>query len=289
MIGEPGPTATSPDAAPRGRIADPAAAVASLLDLYGAKLYRLARRMCGNDSDAEDLVQDVFLQVFRKWGTFRGASAPGTWLFSIAAHSCKARLRRKGGIDRRMPAISQLSACPDRAAASADRHSPLDDAVEHESVDAVHQAVASLPEHFRLPLIFKEVLGLSIEQTAEALRLKPQTVKSRLHRARLMLRGAVESGRRPSVSLPVRYDDQICRTLLAAKLEAMDEGRPFPADPRGVCTHCLTTLNDLDFTQRACAEMARGSLPARVRDKVLRHLSSRSAAPVAARRRRGSS
>ena len=65
MIGEPGPTATSPDAAPRGRIADPAAAVASLLDLYGAKLYRLARRMCGNDSDAEDLVQDVFLQVFR--------------------------------------------------------------------------------------------------------------------------------------------------------------------------------------------------------------------------------
>ncbi len=286
MIGQTSPATAASTTEPRPRSTDAAAAVESLLNLYGAKLYRLARRMCGNESDAEDLVQDVFLQVFRKWGTFRGASAPGTWLFSIAARSCKSRLRRKGGIDRRTPAISQLSARPDEASASPDRHSPVDDAVEHESVDAVHHAVASLPEHFRLPLIFKEVLGLSIEQTAEALRLKPQTVKSRLHRARLMLRGAVESGRRPAISLPVRYDDPVCRTLLAAKLEAMDEGRPFPQDPRGLCAHCLTALNDLDFTQRACAEMARGPLPARVRAKVLRHLSP---ARVAARRRRGPS
>jgi RNA polymerase sigma-70 factor (ECF subfamily) len=274
MIEEPGRPTLSPTAAWQPRATDPAKAVASLLDRYGAKLYRLARRLCGNESDAEDLVQDVFLQVFRKWGAFRGDSSPGTWLYAIAARSCKAGLRRRGGIDRRMPALSQFPERPERSSTLAHGSSPLDDAVEHESVDAIHAAVVSLPEHFRLPLIFKEVLGLSVEQTAEALKLKPQTVKSRLHRARLLLRGAVESRRRQRVSPPARLDDQACHELLNAKLDAMDEGRPFPEDPRGVCSRCLSACSDLDLAQRACVAMARGSLPPRVRANVLRLLAS---------------
>ena len=68
-------------------------------------LFSLARRMCGNRADADDMVQEVFLQAFRKWHTFKGDADPGTWLYAIAARSCKARMRRKGGIDRRVPAI----------------------------------------------------------------------------------------------------------------------------------------------------------------------------------------
>lgn len=272
MIREPGEP-TSPFPSPAPIEADPARAVAALLDTHGAKLYRLARRMCGNESDAEDLVQDVFLQVFRKWGTYQGASSPGTWLYAIAARSCKARTRRKGGADSRMPALSQVRDHRARPGAIADHRSPLDDALDHESVETVHAAVLSLPEHFRVPLIFKEVLGLSVEQTAEALRIKSQTVKSRLHRARLLLRGAVETRRRP-VPLPIRYDDPTCHHLIKAKLDAMDDGRPFPEDPRGVCSRCLAVCSDLDLTQRACAAMAEGSLPARVRTRILRLLES---------------
>jgi len=88
---------------------EPAAtAIPKLVELHGPRLYTLASRLCGNASDAEDMVQDVFLQAYRKWHTFHGDANPGTWLYAIAARSCKARLRRKGGIDRRMPAVSQL-------------------------------------------------------------------------------------------------------------------------------------------------------------------------------------
>jgi RNA polymerase sigma-70 factor, ECF subfamily len=166
----------------------PAQAAAALLDLYGPRLFSLARRLCGNESDAEDLVQDVFLQAYRKWDSFRGQSSPGTWLYAIAAHSCKERLRRKGGSDRRAPAFSQFSS-GDRAPTLCDQAlSPAGLTLEHEATDAVHRAVRDLPEHFRLPLIFKEVFGLTLGETAAALRLNPATVKTRLHRARDLLR-----------------------------------------------------------------------------------------------------
>lgn len=252
---------------PEPRRGDPAPrAAAALVDRYGPRLYRLARRLCGNEADAEDLVQDVFLQVVRKWDTFRGWSSPGTWLYSIAARSCKARMRRKGGTDKRAPAFSQVRAWREPTSCNGDA-SPLTGIVEHESADALRSALVALPEPFRLPLIFKEVLGLSLEQTAEALNLKPQTVKSRLHRARLQVRGSVERGRAGHIAIP---RDPACRTLLRSKLEAMDRGIPFPSDPRDVCARCLATFSALDDAQRACAEMAKGRLPGHVRAAILR-------------------
>src|SRR5688572_12755333 len=98
-------TAPGPVAVPGTPAPD---AVADLLDRYGGRVRALALRLCGNRADADDAVQEVFLQALRKWHTFRGESDPGTWLYAIAARSCRARLRRKGGVDRRTPAVSQL-------------------------------------------------------------------------------------------------------------------------------------------------------------------------------------
>lgn len=255
----------------------PGTAVPRLLELHGPKLYALASRLCGNASDAEDMVQDVFLQAYRKWHTFKGQSDPGSWLYAIAARSCKARLRRKGGIDRRMPAISQLM--PWNETRSADLagfmdagaiDGPVAAAIERESAQAVHDAILTIPEHFRVPLILKEMLELPIEHVAAALRLKPETVKTRVHRARLLLRKAILD----QPGLPTRpasaptYEKQVCVDLLKAKLDAMDDGRLFPVGQSVVCERCQAVFAELDLAQSTCARLAEGKMSGRVRRSI---------------------
>jgi RNA polymerase sigma-70 factor (ECF subfamily) len=268
------------------RAKDPAAkAIPQLVELHGPKLYNLASRLCGNISDAEDMVQDVFLQAFRKWHTFKGDANPGTWLYAIAAHSCKARLRRKGGIDKRMPAVSQLmpwneTRNVDLGGSSGggmhgwggDGTEPVAEAIEHESARAVHEAILTLPEHFRVPLVLKEMLELSIEDVAKALNIKPETVKTRVHRARLLLRKAIVD----HAQVPKRaakaptYEKQVCLDLLKAKLDAMDHGRDFPIGQGIVCERCQAVFAELDLSQNACARLANGEMPARVRKAILK-------------------
>ena len=278
-------------------------ALPRLLDRYGPRLYALATRLCGNAEDARDMVQDVFLQAFRKWNTFKGDSSPGTWLYAIAARACKARARRKGGIDRRMPALSQLMPWTERtnlnlgsanhAARTNGRHSgsgravsaeddtspsPVAAAIQRESAKAVQRAILTLPEAFRVPLVLKEMLELSIEDVAGALGIKPETAKTRVHRARLMLRKAILSSRglpadaRRPAATPL-YEKQVCLDLLRAKLDAMDRGAGadgFPVPQSVVCERCRAVFAELDLAQNACAALAAGEMPARVRDAVVR-------------------
>jgi RNA polymerase sigma-70 factor (ECF subfamily) len=272
------------------RAKDPAAiAIPQLVELHGPKLYSLASRLCGNISDAEDMVQEVFLQAFRKWHTFKGGANPGTWLYAIAARSCKARLRRKGGIDKRMPAVSQLMPWNEtrnvdlEGASSGGVHGwggdgtgPLAEAIEHESVRAVHDAILTLPEHFRVPLVLKEMLELSIEDVAKALNIKPETVKTRVHRARLLLRKAIVERRgipKRAAKAPT-YEKQVCLDLLKAKLDAMDHGRGFPIGQAIVCERCQAVFAELDLAQNTCARLADGEMPARVRKAILKAISS---------------
>lgn len=254
-----------------------AAAIPQLVELHGPRLFSLASRLCGNTSDAEDMVQDVFLQALRKWHTFKGHANPGTWLYAIAARSCKARLRRKGGIDRRMPAASQLLPWSETknadlgAGVSRAAEGPVAQAIQHEAAKAVHDAILTLPEHFRVPLVLKDMLELSIEDVAAALNIKPETVKTRVHRSRLLLRKAIMNRRalpKHAAKAPI-YERQVCLDLLKAKLDAMDHGRGFPIGRNVVCERCLAVFAELDLSQDACANLSKGILPARVRAKIL--------------------
>lgn len=258
------------------RAGSPAAvAIPLLLDQHGARLYSLASRLCGNAADADDLVQDVFLQAHRKWHTFRGDARASTWLFSIAARSCRARLRRKGGVDRRMPAVSQLMPWRETtnlelAAGTDGVAEPPTQAIARESANALHEAILSLPESFRVPLVLKEMLELSIDEVAYAIRIKPETVKTRVHRARLLLRKALLDRKR----LPHRpataptYEKQVCLDLLKAKLDAMDRGRGFPIGHQVMCERCRSVFAELDLAQSACATLADGRMPARLRSTI---------------------
>lgn len=265
-------------------------AIPQLVELHGPRLYSLASRLCGNASDAEDMVQEVFLQAHRKWHTFKGDANPGTWLYAIAAHSCKARLRRKGGIDKRMPAVSQLMPWNEtrnvdldgmaRGGSNGDEHGPVASAIERESARAVHDAILTLPENFRVPLVLKEMLELSIEDVAKALHIKPETVKTRVHRARLLLRKAiVDHARVPKRAAKApTYEKQVCLDLLKAKLDAMDKGRGFPIGQGIVCERCRAVFAELDLAQNTCARLAEGVMPARVRNAILKAISARDAA-----------
>lgn len=261
--------------------ATPAAeAIPALLELHGPKLHALAMRLCGHRADADDMVQEIFMQAFRKWHTFKGEADPGTWLYAIAARSCKARTRRKGGIDRRMPAVSQLMPWRETTVmeAAAAPEGEEDPAERNEAVARVQSEIARLPEFLRLPLVLKEVMGMSVEDTATAMSLAANTVKTRLHRARLALRKAM-TAKAPAVAAPAPiYERQVCLDLLKAKMDAMDRGgilAGFKVPQADVCARCRAVFRELDIVQDACTHMGEGPMPARLRGAILKAIRER--------------
>ncbi|MFN4243924.1 MAG: RNA polymerase sigma factor [Tepidisphaerales bacterium] len=255
-------------------------AVVELLDRYGPRLHALAMRLCRHRADADDMVQDIFLTALRKWHTFRGEADPGTWLHAIAARSCKARTRRKGGIDRRQVPMSQLMPWSEKTVmevAAADEGAE-DASQRQEAIARVQAEVARLPEHLRLPLVLKDVLQMSVEDVAAALGLAENTVKTRLHRARLALRKAM-TARARAVDAPAPiYEKQVCLDLLKAKLDAMDRGDVAGGSklPQAeMCARCRAVFRELDLVQEACTHLGEGKLPASLREKITRMLEDR--------------
>lgn len=263
-------------------------AISTLLREQGPKLHGLAMRLCRNRTDAEDLVQDVFLQAYRKWHTFRGESSPSTWLYTIAVRACRRRMKRQ----RRAPrALSQLAPWGETTVTAVASRDDADSPLRREAITQVQQAIAQLPEHLRVPIVLKEVLALSIEETAAIMGVVENTVKTRLHRARLALRKALLARSRQVAAPAPIFERQVCLDLLKAKMRAMDEGgaaHGFVVPQAEVCARCRTVFRELDIVQDACAQLSAGTLPASVRSRIERAIFQRDrAADAEARRRAG--
>lgn len=255
----------------------PTQAITTLLRDYGPRVLALSLRLCKNRSDAEDLVQDVFLQAFRKWHTFKGDADPGTWLYTIAIRAGRARFRKRIRRESRLRPTGELMPWTESTIAAVDQ--PPVNAARAESTEAVHRAIAELPDQFRVPIIMKEMLELPIEDVAHALNIKPETVKTRLHRARLHLR-KVMLKELPSRAAPApSYEKRVCLDLLRAKLDAMDKGRGFPIGREILCERCRAVFAELDMAQDACSLMADGTIPPRLRASIESAI-KRAAAPV---------
>jgi RNA polymerase sigma-70 factor (ECF subfamily) len=176
----------------RLRSGDPDA-VADLAHEYGGRVYQLAFRYLRNREDAEEIAQDVLFKVSRKAGEFRGDAALSSWIYRITFNAAMSRLRS---------AAYQRSQAEARALQNLETGEPLPRAVEpadwsqmadeqifrDELRRQVMRAILALPAIYRAPVVLRDLQGLSTEEASARLRVKDQTLKSRLHRGRLILR-----------------------------------------------------------------------------------------------------
>jgi RNA polymerase sigma-70 factor (ECF subfamily) len=237
----------------------------------GGRMYGLGMKLCGNREEAEDLVQETFLQAFRKWDQFEGRSAPSSWLYTIAARVCQRRSRRRSGEPATVQSLSELlpSGQPMVAEIPSSEESPLDEQLRREAQARVDHALAELPFHFRLPLLLKDITELSLKQIADILGLKEETVKTRIHRGRLALRKALSESLPQREAPPPDHSQKVCLDLLSAKQEALDRGIEFPVSPEELCSRCQALLSTLDLTFESCRHLDFRSLPESVRQSIL--------------------
>src|SRR5438309_10399483 len=174
------------------RRCEPAAAE-RVVATYGDRAYRLAVGITGTAEDAEEVVQDAFWTVVRKIDTFRGESAFGSWLYRIVANAAYQKLRgRPGG--RRELSLDELLPFFDESGhvtPTADWSPRVDDpSLQAELRTALTAAIDELPAAYRIAFVLRDVEGRSNLEIAEALRLRVPLVKTRVHRAGLLLRQA---------------------------------------------------------------------------------------------------
>jgi RNA polymerase sigma-70 factor, ECF subfamily len=172
----------------RLRAHDPSA-VSDLSDSYGAKIYQLAFRYLRNREDAEEVAQDVLLKVYQKIDAFRGDAALSSWIYRITFNAAMSRLREfKQNLPNAMEKPSDEESQPLKREVI--DWSPLADEemLRTEMRQALVRALKEMPVLYRAPVILRDVQGLSTEEASAVLHVKEQTLKSRLHRGRLMLR-----------------------------------------------------------------------------------------------------
>lgn len=157
---------------------------------YAPRIYSIARRMLGNDADAEDVTQEVLLQVIRKLDTFRGDSQFGTWLHRVTVNAALA-LRQKRANRQKHEVGEALDEIAQAAPGSPRNHwgvSPDEPVLAAEQQALIEKAIGTLPEPFRNVFVLADVEGLPNAAIADMLGLSVPAVKSRLHRARLRMR-----------------------------------------------------------------------------------------------------
>jgi RNA polymerase sigma-70 factor (ECF subfamily) len=165
-------------------------AVEDLSTSYGAKIYQLAFRYLKNREDAEEVAQDVLLKVYQKIEAFRGDAALSSWIYRITFNAAMSRLRE---FKQNLPSAPDLVRDND-VSQPVKREvvdwSPLADeeVLRAEMRKALVRALQDMPLLYRAPVLLRDVQGLSTEEASAILHVKEQTLKSRLHRGRLMLR-----------------------------------------------------------------------------------------------------
>lgn len=171
-------------------------AIRVLVQRHNRRLFRVARSVLRDDAEAEDAVQETYVRAFTRLASFRGEALFSTWLTRIALNEA---LRRAG---RRRPtaelAVLDKEAGPNGGSlimfpSSLMAESPETEAARRQVRHLLEDAIDALPDLFRTVFVLRDVEGLSTEETATHLSIRPETVKTRLHRARKLMRAAIEA------------------------------------------------------------------------------------------------
>ncbi len=189
----------------------------TIIRMHNQRLYRIARSVVRNDSEAEDIVQEAYVRAFAQLGDFRGESSLATWLSRIVINEALGRLRKT----RRTVAMPQNL----QAEIIKFPLNPSDDPertmAQRQILELVERATDRLPDVYRTVFVARVIEGLSIEETAELLDVRPETVKTRLHRARALVRKALDDQIGPVLLDAFPFAGRRCERLTAAVMQRL--------------------------------------------------------------------
>jgi len=195
------------------------AAFRIIMTRHNQRLYRLARGIVGRAGEAEDVVQEAYVRAFRNLQTFRGDSALSTWLSRIVINEALGRLRkakREGRAAALQAAQAEIIQFPGNAGDDPERTM-----AQRQILHLVEEATDRLPAPFRAVFVARVIEGLSIEETAELLGIKPETVKTRLHRARQMVRKDLDAQIGPVLMDAFPFAGRRCERLTDAVMRRL--------------------------------------------------------------------
>jgi RNA polymerase sigma-70 factor (ECF subfamily) len=198
------------------------AAFRLIMQRHNRRLYRIARGVLGNDAEAEDVVQETYLRAFTHLDGFRGEAGLSTWLTRIALNEALGRIRER----RPTTDLRQLDAMTEQGESrviflpSARQDSnPEASAARAEIRHLLEQAVDRLPRPFRSVFVMRDIEEMSVEETAAQLGLRPETVKTRLHRARRLLRQSLNETLAATLVDTFPFAGARCARIQAAVLD----------------------------------------------------------------------
>jgi len=196
-------------------------AFATIMQRHNQRLYRIARSVLRNSVDAEDAVQEAYVAAFTHLATYRRESPLVAWLSRIVMNEALGRLRRKPAATDFAP----LEAVPEaeiiQFPSSATNEDPERTMAQRQILQLVENATDALPEVYRVVFVTRVIEGMSVEETADLLRIKSETVKTRLHRARQLLREQLNKQIGPIMMDAFPFAGRRCERLTAGVLERL--------------------------------------------------------------------
>lgn len=198
-------------------MAHEAGAFRAIIKTHNQRLYRIARGVVRNDSEAEDIVQEAYVRAFAALATFRGDSSLATWLSRIVINEALGRVRKR----RRtvaMPASQEAQILQFPLNPSDDPERTM---AQRQILRMVERATDNLPDVYRTVFIARVIEGLNIEETADLLGVRPETVKTRLHRARALVRKALDDEIGPVLLDAFPFAGRRCERLTEAVMKRL--------------------------------------------------------------------
>lgn len=206
----------------RRALARDGAAFRTIMKTHNQRLYRLARGVIRNNSEAEDIVQEAYVSAFAHLPSFRGDSTLATWLSRIVINEALGRLRKKRraaefALSGDLVAEAQIIQFPRNASTD----DPERTMAQRQILQLVERATDNLPDAYRTVFVARVIEGLSIDETAQLLGLRPETVKTRLHRARHLVRKQLDDQIGPVLLDAFPFAGQRCERLTAAVMKRL--------------------------------------------------------------------
>jgi RNA polymerase sigma-70 factor (ECF subfamily) len=192
------------------------------------RLFRVARSVIGEDSEAEDVVQESYMRAYNKLDSFRGDSTLLTWLTSIVLNEARGRLRKR----HTMVGLEQIDAAPmenNRIIPFPSKFGSEDPAASTARAQIrylLEHAIDKLPDAFRTVYVMREIEECTVEETASQLGIKPETVKTRLHRARRQLRSSLQDTLAATLNEAFPFMGKRCARMTEAVMARLEIESP---------------------------------------------------------------